>query len=261
MSSLAVLLLVMAQTAPPLPPAAPLAVRFTVSPLLGKPGTAPALTVTVENVGPRDLDVMRFSSDACFAHFLLELWLTLPDGTKATAADCPVRSWPGTKGTLAKGATETRRLSLASIFPAVKWSRGRYRVEAMWSPHGLAEPFGGAYAWGAAQQEHGEGRFTLAAPLGTVRVEKGQAVTLPDGARLSFGAHGHKRTMEGDTSPLLVHGGFAAPKQRTLEDFDASLHLEHSRVLQLKGGYTFELLDHAYDAWMELAYYGKLPED
>jgi hypothetical protein len=262
MAELAVLLLVMAQHAPP--PASkesPLEVRLVVSPRLAAPGKPPTLDVTVTNQAPRALDVMRFPSDACFAHFFLELSLTLPDGTGAVAADCPIRRWPGNKASLAAGASETRRLALATIFPAVTWGPGRYHLEASWNPAGLAGYLGGAYAWGAEQQSRGDGHFTLAAPLGTVRVEKGKTVTLPDGARLTFAAHGHKRTLEGGPpSPLIIHGAFAAPKQPELKDFDYALHLEETRVFRLDGDATFELVDHAYDAWMELAYFGHLPE-
>ena len=240
--------------------AAVLAISFTISPLLAEPGTAPKLHVRMENTTKNSLEVMRFESDACFAHFFLSLPLTLPDGTKPEPAGCPIRSWPGVKGTLAGGATDDRELDLSKIFPAVKWTRGRYALHPEWHPDELTSYFAGRYVLGASQTSLNAEHFDLLPSLGKVRLERGQEVTLPDGARLSFLAHGHKRTMVGGpSSPLIIHGAFAAPGKKALEPFEEHVQTEETRVFKLPGGFTFELGKYEYDGFMELSYFGPLP--
>lgn len=257
MSALAVLLLFMNQTPPP-PRESPLAISFFLTPLLREPGGAPKLQVMMENTGARALEVMRFESDACFAHFFLALPLTLPDGSKPEAAGCPIRSWPGAKGKLAGGAREQRVLDLAAVFPSVKWTRGRYALQPRWNPAPLDAYFDGAFAWRANQHSRNADSFELLPSLGQVRVERGQEVTLPDGARLSFLANGHKRTLvDGPPSPLIIHGAFAAPGKKTLAPFEVHLEMEETRVFRLLGGFAFELVKHEYDGWMELRYFGR----
>lgn len=240
--------------------AAVLAISFTISPLLAEPGAAPKLQVRIENTTTNALEVMRFESDACFAHFFLSLPLTLPDGTKPEPAGCPIRSWPGVKGTLAAGAAEERELDLAKIYPSVKWTRGRYALHPEWHPEELTSYFGGHYVLGASQTSVNAEHFDLLAPVGKFRVERGHEVTLSDGARFSFVAHGHKRTMGGGpSSPLIIHGAFAAPGKKVLEPFEEHVQTEETRVFRLPGGFTFALGRYDYDGFMELSYFGPLP--
>jgi len=67
-------------------------------------------------------------------------------------------------------------------------------------------------------------------------------------------------TVRFTVAPLLGRPGTPPTLAVTMENVGPG-NLEESRVLQLKGGYTFEMLNHAYDEWMQLAYYGKLQED
>ena len=236
-----------------------LSVSFVVSPLVLEPGRPPALTVTMRNKSGRPIQVMRFDVDACFAHFQLALSLLLPDGTRPEPADCPIKAWPGVKGTLATGASEERHLDLAQLFPSVRWTAGRYGIDAAWHPDALAASFEGAYAWGSDGWSINDTHFTLAPVVGAGRVERGQELKLPDGARFAFTAHGHKRTMaDGPPSPLIIHGTFAAPGKEKGEPIEVFLQTEEGRLFHLDGGYTFELVKHEYDGWMELRYFGKL---
>jgi hypothetical protein len=237
----------------------PINVTFNIVPPLKAPGTPPRLRVTIGHVGPKPIPLMRFQSDACFAHFFLELPLILPDGSKPQAASCPIRSWPGVKGTLAPNELETRELDLSQIFPSVKWGRGRYLLSPAWSSEQLESYFGGEYATESTTSSVNQPFFELAPSLGKVRIERGKEVTLPDGARLSFTAHGHKRTKEGGpASPLIIHGGFAAPKEKTLTTFETRVFPDERSVFTIGDGFTFELVKHEYDGWMELVYFGRL---
>ena len=236
-----------------------LAITFVLSPQLKEPGAPPRLRVTMENTSDQKIEVMRFESDACFAHFFLSFPLTLPDGTKAEAAGCPIRSWPGVRGTLAKGASETRELDLGRIFPGVNWTRGKYALRVEWNPAELELYVGGKVAWRAKQSSLNVDHFTLMPALGKVRIERGQELTLFDGARLSFVAHGHKRTMVGGPeSPLIIHGAFAAKGQKALTPFEVHVFADESRIFSLPDGFTFELVEQEYDGWMKLNYFGRL---
>jgi hypothetical protein len=247
MNSLVTLLTLMSQT--PSRTESPLNVSFTVAPLLGAPKQAPTLEVVVSNTANHALDVMRFESDPCFAQFQLALTLTLPDGKKALAASCPIRSWPGSKGTLAAGASETRTLDLAKVFPSVTWAAGRYGVEVAWEPQALESYFAGQYVWHASQWSLDGETFVLARPLGHVRVAKGKTVTLPGGGQLTFIAHGHKRTHPGQTSPLMLEGALDG------KEFGVSIGGSHRFAVE---GQTFVLTTHSYDEWMELDCFGRL---
>lgn len=235
-----------------------LIVSFNISPTLKEPGAPPKLRVTMRNESDKPLEVMRFESDACFAQFFLELPLSLPDQTTPQPAGCPIRSWPGVKGTLAAGAEDVRDLDLAKIFPGVKWTKGRYRLPVKWNAKQLESYFDGQFAYGASQTSLNVQAFDLVNPLGQFRIERGKEVALPDGARFAFSAQGHKRTMEGGPpSPLIIHGGFAAPKAKALEPFEANVFTDESRLFKIGDGYTFEFVKHEYDGWMELVYFGK----
>ena len=236
-----------------------LAITFVLSPQIREPGAPPKLRVTIENISDQKLEVMHFESDACFAHFFLSLPLTLPDKTKAEATGCPIRSWPGGSSTLEKGASETRELDLTIIFPAVNWTRGKYTLPVEWNPTRLVPYFAGKFAWRASQSSLNTDHFTLTPVLAKLRIEKGQELALSDGGRLSFVAHGHKRTMVGGpSSPLIIHGAFAAKGEKALTPFEVHVHTDETRIFSLPGGFTFELVDHDYDGWMKLKYFGRL---
>lgn len=203
---------------------------------------------------------MRFDGDACYAHFFLELVLTLPDGTKPQAAGCAIRSWPGVKGTLAAQASDARALDLATLFPSVKWTAGRYGLELGWRPDALDGFFAGAFSWRASQWSVSGDHFVLAPVRSSGRVERGKTLTLPDGTQLKFVAHGHKRTMVGGpSSPLIIHGELTAANGKPAP-FEVSVHVEESRIFRLPGGHAFELGKYEYDGWMELKYFGKPDE-
>lgn len=227
-----------------------LTVSFVITPVLGAPGAAPKLEVTLHNESAKSLEFMRFEADACFAQFFLSLGVTLPNGTKAQPAGCPIRSWPGVKGTLAAGAKEKRVLDLARVFPGVKWAAGKYGLVVEWDPKALEAYFDGAYATRASQYSLNESFFVLAKSLGSVRVTKGQSLKLPGGGTFTFDSHGHKRTMEGGPpSPLLIRGALNG------KPFDVALDAGDAGRFTIDG-LTFVLRAHEYDGWMELDCFG-----
>lgn len=91
---------------------------------------------------------------------------------------------------------------------------------------------------------------TDAAPT-RIRIERGQTVQLGETEALEFTGHGHKRTFEGQDSPLIISMRWHASGA---EPVDHSVNLETSR-----GDRSWRFRDHEvtlreweYDAWMEL---------
>lgn len=96
-----------------------------------------------------------------------------------------------------------------------------------------------------SDQETGE-------PPERVRVTKDQEAQLADGTGLTLLGHGHKHTMEGQRSPLLIavrwhEPGFPPDDQHTSvgPDEDEQRWPWRDRVI--------EVLDYRYDQWMELS--------
>lgn len=231
-------------------------ISFRVSPSLVALGGTPKLIVEIKNISSAAIPLMRFASDACFAHFYLSAKLTSAVGETEAAPPCPVKDWPGVAATLASGKTERRELNLAALFPSIKWGKGHYELEASWETESLAERVGEKYAARAAQSSMSGGEFTIAPLLASFRIAKGQTVALPGGARLRFDGHGHKDVAAGGpSSPLIISGSFAARGKKELEEFSTNVHADEGTAFVVEG-HGFDLGKWEYGSWMELRYFG-----
>lgn len=239
------------------PPGGPavLSVRFDFRPEVGE--HPPVLTVSVENTSDKPIPFMRFETARCFADFYLGLEIRGPGGAPVSLTPCVVKAFPGVDGTLAPGRPEQIRVPLAELTDLPTWPKGAYVARIAWDPAALERALGkpGPYA---AQTLTRNSRFVITKPLAKLRVSRGQTVALPGGVHLTFRAHGHKKVRAGETSPLLVRGelqeGTTPPAP-----FDVHVELGGDRQFRIRG-HAFELVSHAYDEWMELTYYGHLPE-
>ena len=91
----------------------------------------------------------------------------------------------------------------------------------------------------------------------TVTVKAGEEVTLPDDTRIRFDSHGHKRTMKGDRSPLIIHGAFAPEAGAALAEFEAQVDPPERMVFAIQG-FSFVVNKYEYDRSMELVYFGRV---
>ncbi len=237
---------------PPQPPPEPgVTVSFAIAPVVGS--EAPTLTITVRNPSAQAVPMTRFDDPGCFVRHYLGLRIVRPDGTPQPLAGCAILDWPGREEPLAAGGELLLRVPLAPL--ATRWPRGCYRFELAWDPTELARQLGEAAAVQSSQTSLNTEFFAIVRPLATVRVTRGQTVKLPGGASLQLVGHGHKRVMAGDTSPLIIRGTFTRPGKPP-EGFGHSLQMESTRLFWLDDIYAFELVDYAYDDWMELRYFG-----
>jgi hypothetical protein len=102
-------------------------------------------------------------------------------------------------------------------------------------------------------------QFLLHKALTTLHIERAAKVTLPDGSTLTFGSHGHKRTLVGGPpSPLIIHGAFAAPAESSPREFSVNVHREDSRFFRIRERFLFELVNSTYDQSMDLRYFGEV---
>lgn len=225
-------------------------VAFAVRPIVG-PGV-PVLRVRLTNSGTTPVRYARFANAACFAASYLKIALVKPDGKPATPPLCQVDDWPGTDAELAPGGVATIELPFDQLFG--KLGPGIYSLEVDWDTSWI-ESTRPDLAIGASQWSLDGDRFAIARPLSTFRIQRGASVTLPRGGRLTFKGHGHKRTYPGQESPLMIHGTLEVGKTTT--EVSVSLMTSARRWFQVEGR-VFELVGHAYDEWMELAYYGPL---
>ncbi|MBK9752339.1 MAG: hypothetical protein IPO88_02325 [Nannocystis sp.] len=244
---------------PPVVPAAPaqpvaVTVSFVLAPEVG-PGP-PTLAITVRNPSTQAVPLTRFADPACLVRHYLDLRVVRPNGRDQALAGCAVKDWPGTDESLAAGGEQRYVVPFAEL--AAKWPRGTYRVDVSWDPGELARARGEAAAVRASQSSLNLSEFTIARPLATVRVRRGATVTLPDGARLHFGGHGHKSVMAGQSSPLILRGSFTPPGKDRATEFSVNLHTEDTRVFRLAEVLVFELVDYEYDGWMRLRYFGRV---
>jgi hypothetical protein len=208
----------------------------------------------MSNSGKQPLPMVRFESDACFAHFLVRVLVMAESQGRDydELPNCPVRSFPGAKGELGTGAVEKRELDLGKLFPALKPSKGRYQLFAQWLPKDVDVPM-------PVNRQGSAGMpFMVAQPLGRVRAVVKKPVELPGGGRFTLLSHGHK-DMDGDgESPLLVHGRFAPPGKPEADAY-ASLYFSEGRLMELDGGWVFEVGAYEYGSFMELTAYGRVP--
>lgn len=233
----------------------PLEVRYELTPRLLAPGQSPTLTVTAKNLSGRDLVFEAFDSPQCFADMYLDLKLTGPQGAVALPP-CVVKTWPGTDQPLAPGASVTRELPLAQLYPAVTWEAGHYEVWATWTAARLASLTGNRFQLGARTASGGLVRFRVAKALTRVTVAVGKTVTLvPNQLELQFVAHSHKRTLvDGPRSPLMLSARLGPPG--ALKDVDVNISLEGTSRSFVLGGHLFGLVSYSYAESMELDYFG-----
>jgi hypothetical protein len=249
-------LLLMAPPHPPPPPrvAAPLRVKFELTRFVEDTET-PTLRVTATNSSGAPVPFITFSSDECFAEFYLSLTVKRSgDAEPLPRAGCAIRSFPGAKGELAAGASITTALSFAKLYPR-RWPLGPYAVDVDWNPERLRHMLGGRFDVRASQQSHNATGFTIIHALGTLSLLKGQSIELPRGGRFSFEAHGHKRTMEGDESPLIIRGAIAGPGQSP-QPYSINVFASESRYFHLGPQLLFRLDGSEYDQSMQLTYFG-----
>lgn len=83
------------------------------------------------------------------------------------------------------------------------------------------------------------------------RVARGESFELGDGDRVEFTGHSHKRTHEGQTSPLIVHLDWHTPGQEPVTDY-ASLEPSTGDRTWRWRDLELTLVDWAYGDWIEL---------
>lgn len=228
-------------------------VRFRLAPEIG--AGPPVLTIKVENPSAQAVPMTRFDDGACVVRHYLDLRVTRPDGKPQALLACAVKDWPGRDEPLAAGGELEVRVALADLAPT--WPRGTYSLEIGWDPGELVRARGEAAAVRASQTSLNISEFTVARPLTTVKLSRGQTVTLPDGVQLKFSGHSHKDVGPGDSSPLIIRGVLTRAGKQRGEEFSLNLYTEDGRVFWLDEVLGFELVDYEYDDWMRVKYYGK----
>jgi hypothetical protein len=234
-----------------LPPA--VAVAFNIDPVVGQ--APPTLHFTVHNISKIAAPLVVFDDPRCTAHYLLDLRIAR-GGKPVALAACAVKDWPGRDESLPPDQRRKFSIPLADL--AASWPRGAYTLAVRWDPLKLNDANAGAAVVRATQSSFNAEGFTIARPLADARVERGQIIKLPDGARLKFTGHSHKSVGPGESSPLMIYGELTPPGGAKPEQFSLNLHTEETRLFTLQGGLVFELADYAYDDWMQLRYYGRL---
>ena len=212
---------------------------------------APMLTVRVHNDGTTPITMTDYADPTCFAERWLRLVVT--DGkSKTVKPSACAKPGPGTSRLIAPGAEVRFDIPLAKVFPAL--GAGSYGFAAGWKS---AAPDDAA-AFSVLESSLNESRFTIARPQAEVTIARGQTITLPDGAKLTFSGHSHKDVdARSAPGPLIVNGTFGPPKQAA-KPFYASVFVESSRMILLADAYAFELVDYVYGESMKLTYYGNL---
>lgn len=229
----------------------PLLVSLMVAPAFAEVGTPFTLTVRIENVSKEPQPALLMVDDACLVVRQLGGVLTSPAGKEQAATDCA--SAEQTSVTIAPESTFSRKVELAKVFPRVKWTVGRWKLDVSWK-HASAD--GGAHV---SQTSLTGEALIRAKALQTFTIKPKGSITLSDGSVFTFRAHGHKHVMAGDRSPLIIRGEFA-PGGKKREEFDASLDVEAERVFDLDGR-VFELVDWKYDESIKLRYFGRVQRD
>lgn len=241
------------QEAPGATPSPALTVSFDVQQLIGE--KPPVLAIKLTNTSTQAMPYSRFEGARCIVDFLLNLTITGPDDKPMVLTPCVVKSWPGTDANLAAGGTDRLLVPLADL--ADKWPLGTYSIGVQWNPARL-EAARGIKVPRALQTSLNSHVFSIVRPLAQLRIRRGETVKLPGGIRFTFAGHGHKNVEPGDTSPLIIYGKITTSAAVKDEDFSVNLHTEHSRIFRAGDDRVFEVVNYAYDDWMELRYYGRI---
>ncbi len=229
-------------------------VTFKIDPVIGP--NPPTLHITVHHDAAHPVAMTKFDDPVCFAHHYLDLRISRPDGKPQVLTPCVVKAWPGTDAPLAPG--EHRRITIPFTALAAKWPHGTYKIDLSWEPNNLAAARGDAAAIRANQSSLNTTDFTIAKPRASFRITRGQSKSLPDGVIIKFTGNSHKNVMAGDTSPLIVYGTLKRPGGKE-EEFSFNIYPELDPIFRLGDDLAFELTGYAYDDWLDLHYYGKIP--
>lgn len=228
-------------------------VAFVVSPRVG--AATPSVSIDVHNTGQSPITIPVLEAP-CFAHFMLSLRVVDRKGRSAPLAACKTNKPAGANATIAPG--EHHRTTLALVDIVGRLARGVHEIELGWDPTRLRDALGPEAGFDPSSTSLNITEFAIARPLATVRVPRGTTKTLPGGAKISFAGNSHKHMSEGDGPGPLGVGGSFTPPGRPKESFDVWVHVEDSRFFALADGHTFELVDSAYDEWIEVRYFGKI---
>lgn len=228
-------------------------VAFTLSPPVGS--APPHLTVDIHNRKRTPLKMFQLEAP-CFVHFLLSFSIVDSKGRAAPVSVCTNKALSGGDTTIPAGTHHRVTFALADVVGRL--APGAYKVDIGWDPSRLRETVGNDEAFDAMSSSLNLTEFAIARPLTKVRLARGVSKSLPGGASIEFTGNSHKHMQAGDgPGPLGVGGNFTPPRGKA-ESFDLWVHEGDSRFFTLTDGHMFELVDSAYDEWIEVRYFGKL---
>jgi len=229
-------------------------VHFGLDAIIGdKP---PTLVVTVDNAGATAVPLPRLTDPGCFVFYNLRIART-PPKQKPAAAKVTCARDAITDGVLAAGTSVSFAIPLGRLFDP--WDKGVHGLDVDWDQRELAKVKGDAAVLPVGSTTNAATRFAIADVPATVRADRDQPVKLPGGVTFVLTGHGHKHVMTGGPpSPLIVHGTIAQGKAAPV-DVSVNVHVEESKLFRLEGDHVFELVDYAYDEYMTLRYFGRLP--
>ncbi|HNF77948.1 MAG TPA: hypothetical protein PKX14_14245 [Thauera aminoaromatica] len=218
----------------------PLLVHLLVSPAFAEVGTAPSITLEVHCEAAEAMVLKVPKDDVCLVVKLLQATLANPAGKAQAPAACTNEELVEVR--LEPGGDFSRRVELAKVWPGVKWGAGQWELDLGWND---------ALGTKIGQLSTPSDPLVRAKALQTFTVKARKTVKLDDGTTFEFQAHGHKRTMEGQRSPLIIVGAVKG------EDFSVNLVTEEERVFEANGR-VFELIEWKYDESMKLRYFGRV---
>jgi hypothetical protein len=229
--------------------------HFAVDRIVGE--TTPTLIITVRNRGRAPVPFPAFSDPTCFTFFNLDMTLTPPGGKPTRPrTSCKADAIVDGSKRLAAGAVATEKVSLAALFGELA-ALGLYELDISWAPIELAKIRGEAGVAQVGSSTNAADRFAIAKRVSTRRLERGKSMKLGTDATFVFTSHGHKHTMAGGPpSPLIVHGTFTYRKARPV-DVSINVHVDESKVFGVRG-HILEIIDYAYDDYMQLQYWGRI---
>lgn len=231
----------------------PLLVSLVLTPTFAEVGTPLSLKFAVRSDVQEAKTLTLYKDDACFAVKQLRLTLADPKGKELALPACADESVEVI--TVAPEGVYERAVDLTKLFPAAKWTAGRWKLDLSWNHLGPNDAGRDAVGQSSTTGEP----IIRAKPLQTFTLKPKGSVTLKDGSVFVFRAHGHKHVMAGDKSPLIIRGEFGAAGKKK-QEFDANVMTDEERDFVLDDR-TFELLEYEYDGPMKLKYYGKVKRE
>lgn len=231
------------------PKCMPAQVDFVLASSFGT--AAPKLTVILHNLDTAPLPMVEFADVACFARAWLSIDVVGARDKPVPRKACATPRATGHPAPVGVGSTVSYEVDLAALFPAAK--RGPYYVDVHWDPRGIRASHGAAAGFESEPSTGSLLEFTVADAVETFTIRRGETVSLRGGAKLQFAGHSHKRTYEGQESPLLINGTFATDAAPAKEYY-ASVYPGRLVTFEPASGHVFELLDWDYDVSMQLRY-------